>query len=126
MSTQPELDGWDAFVEEHATAPITFKMVDVIVRPLYDFVKSMNAKNIERNDRITSLEQRVAELESRPVLRDAGVWKAGTLYHEGEIVTHDGSGWICRKTHVSNSASNSIDHSCFRLFVTRGKDGRPR
>jgi hypothetical protein len=62
--------------------------------------------------------ERVKELEARPVVKDAGVWEPGREYRPGDIVSHAGSGWICRTLHTS--AGTSPDHASFRLFVKRG------
>ena len=73
---------------------------------------------------IAPLETRIKELEARPIVKDAGVWKSGELYHEGAVVSHGGSGWICRSMHYSTGTEPS--HTDFRLFVKAGRDGKTR
>jgi hypothetical protein len=89
-----------------------------------DGLVQMNERNKERNAKIAALEAKVAELEARPVggVQDAGVWKSGTSYAAGDIVTHGGAAWICRSAHVSTGVTPSHDH--FRLFVKAGRDAR--
>ena len=80
-------------------------------------------KSREAHTRLDDLERRIVELEKRPAgIKDAGVWKSGVTYHPGDIVSHQGSGWICSMTH--DSTGNDVDHSAFRLLVMRGRDGR--
>jgi len=67
-------------------------------------------------------EKRIAALEARPGTKDAGVWRAGALYEAGDIVSHGGSGWICRSAHCSTGTEPNHDH--FRLFVKAGRDAR--
>jgi len=106
--------------------PATMGVLGAMFRGLFDplvaFVKQMNEQNKTRNARIEALEKRVAELEARPVVKDAGVWRAGTVYDAGAIVSHDGSAWICRATHSAGGDQPSPD--CFRMFVKRGRDAR--
>jgi len=87
-----------------------------------DRIKEMNALNRERNRRIDALEQRIAALEARPALHDAGAWRPDTTYNAGALVSFDGSGWICNTTH--RSAGREPSHDCFRLLTKRGRDGR--
>jgi hypothetical protein len=63
------------------------------------------------HDRITALEQQLAEVRTKSVRYD-GVWKAGTIYETNTMVTHDGGLWCCLETH----ASNAFSHRCFRLM----------
>jgi hypothetical protein len=75
-----------------------------------------------RSLRTAPLEKRIAQLEARPVVKDAGVWRTGTLYRAGEIVSHGGSGWICSETH--SAGGPEPNHKFFRLFVTASRDAR--
>jgi len=66
--------------------------------------------------------ERIAALEARPVIKDAGVWRSGAVYQAGALVSHGGSGWICHTAHVSTGTEPS--HDCFRLFVKAGRDAK--
>lgn len=94
------------------------KMSDAFAK-LKAFAIQMNEQNKARNRRLDAL-------EARPLVsvKDAGVWEPGATYAAGDIVTFNGSGWICRSAHVSVGAAPQPD--AFRLFVKRGKDGRDR
>lgn len=68
------------------------------------------------------LEKRVAALEARPELKDAGVWREGTAYAPGNIVSHAGSAWICNKATEGKPPGDG-----WRLLVKRGRDAaKPR
>lgn len=54
-----------------------------------------------------------------PLMTDAGVYRANTDYRQGNVVSHQGSGWICQKD--TRSAPGKSDD--WRLFVKRGNDG---
>jgi hypothetical protein len=73
---------------------------------------------------IAPLRERIAVLESRPSLKDCGVWHSGVVYENGSLVTFDGSAWVCRQAHFAVGDHPSHDH--FRLLVKRGRDGRDR
>ncbi len=70
---------------------------------------------------INALQQRVADLEARPSLEDAGIWDAKTLYRPGHVVTSNGSCWVC-KVNCANAKPGASD--CWRLLVKRGADGK--
>jgi hypothetical protein len=64
----------------------------------------------------------IEELKSRPILKDADVWRPGVAYTPGSLVSFDGSAWFCRKAHVSEGTRP--DHENFRLLVKHGAPGR--
>ncbi|HKQ22892.1 MAG TPA: hypothetical protein VJT81_00435 [Burkholderiales bacterium] len=71
-------------------------------------------------EKIQVLEAKVAELESRPVLKYAGVYSADAEYQRGEFVTHCGSLWHCwTKTREVPGTSDS-----WQLAVKRGAPGK--
>lgn len=72
--------------------------------------------------RIDTLEPKVAELEAKPELHDAGPWKAGAVYQPGAIVSYKGGGWICSTPHVA--VGTDLNHEAFRLLVKSGRDAR--
>jgi hypothetical protein len=68
------------------------------------------------------LHKRIAQLEARPELKYAGVWKAETSYSEGAAVTQDGSCWIAKTFTLPGQKPGDCD--AWQLAVKRGKDGR--
>jgi hypothetical protein len=65
-------------------------------------------------DTVEPLKQRIAELEARPVLEDAGVWQERALYRPGHVVTYKGSAWVCRE---ANSTARPGKSDVWRLMV---------
>ena len=57
---------------------------------------------------------RIAELEARPSLEDAGVWDQAKLYRPGHVTTHDGSAWVCKE---ANSNARPGTSNAWRLMV---------
>lgn len=57
-----------------------------------------------------------------PVVLDAGQYKAGTTYHQGDGVTHGGSYWIAQ----SDTDSKPGESPDWRLAVKKGRDGTSR
>ena len=84
-------------------------------RELLRTIGKFVASEIDRRavSRIAQLEK---ILEQR---RWVGVWAVG-LYHEGNLVTHDGSMWHCNRE--TNSKPGESD--AWTLCVKRGRDGR--
>ena len=56
---------------------------DAVVKAVRDFVARETA----------TLNARITELESRPTVRYAGVWRSGETYTLGSMTTHQGSLW---------------------------------
>jgi hypothetical protein len=85
--------------------------------------QSIHAALVPVRASVAELTTRLAALEARPVgaVKDAGTWKPDRPYDEGDIVTRDGSAWICGRSHISTAR---FDHQAFRLFVKSGRDGR--
>jgi hypothetical protein len=69
---------------------------------------------------IAPLITRIAVLEARPELKDAGPWQSGASYRPGDIVSFQGGAWICK----APTMSQAFNHECFRLLVKRGRDGK--
>ena len=90
------------------------------------WLRSMNSKNAERNQRIAALEQRLAAVEERekalgPPMTYHDVWDRDARYTKGAVVTHSGSGWVALNDNLGRPPGTTSD---WRLFVKRGKDGR--
>ncbi|CAN7769662.1 hypothetical protein [Mesorhizobium sp. LjNodule214] len=73
--------------------------------------------------RLAAVEDRLAELESRPTLKYAGVWSASTTYIPGEIVSHGGSSWHAniKSTGLQPGEGNPAS---WTLMTKRGRDGK--
>lgn len=56
-----------------------------------------------------------------PALLDAGIFRDGTTYEQGDGVTFGGSYWIAQKDQPEGKPGNSSD---WRLAVKKGRDGR--
>lgn len=69
----------------------------------------------------TGDEQRVASFKW-PVPIYRGTHKAGQQYDAGDMVSHQGSGWIAQRP---TSATPGIPNSGFQLAIKRGKDAKP-
>lgn len=67
---------------------------------------------------ISDFEERLAELEARPVFDYRGVWEARE-YIPGQLVTHHGSMWFCKSTTRSQPPSAE-----WQLCVKSGRPGK--
>jgi hypothetical protein len=72
-----------------------------------------------REERI-KLERRIEALEAQQV-KHAGTWRAGMSYRKGNLVSHDGSGWIATRDHPGKPGA---PNSGFTLFVKKGRDAK--
>jgi hypothetical protein len=76
---------------------------------------------IDHQFTISSLEERIKELEARPAAEWRGVWREDRTYAECNIVTHEGALWMAkRETAMRPGSSGSADD--WRMIV---KSGRP-
>jgi hypothetical protein len=90
-----------------------------LISELLQLWDASNEKNAERNQRLDALELRIAALEARKSaagVRWAGQWKNGRTFHEGELVTFDGSLWVC--TRETSSPPKRCDD--YTLIVKQG------
>ena len=85
-------------------------MADVVVMAIKKVTDPLKAKN-------TELEQRIQQLESRPMQKWAGVHVEGTQYSEASLVTKAGSLWVATATTTTTPGDGSGD---WRLIVKRG------
>jgi hypothetical protein len=65
--------------------------------------------------------KRIAALESKPSIQDAGVWHAAKLYQVGDLVSHQGSAFIAKS---ANANARPGESDVWRLLVKRGRDGK--
>jgi hypothetical protein len=70
--------------------------------------KTVRERFTMSDDRIAKLEQRIAQLEARPVMRYMGVFREGEEYEPGAFATHDGGVWHAnRRTGDRPGTSNA-------------------
>ena len=75
------------------------------------------------NDATAPLLARIAELEARPKgLEYRDVWSDTEKYVPGDAVTFSGSMWVCKSESIG--VRPGTGHSCWRLAVKYGRDGR--
>ena len=67
------------------------------------------------------LKERIAELEARPVLEDAGIWRESAVYKPGHVVSFKGSAWTCQQP---NSNARPGKNNCWRLMVKSDQHDR--
>jgi hypothetical protein len=93
-------------VMDDATAPAEFteEVLLALAKSVGEFVK----------ETVAPLKERIAELESRPVLQDAGIWREHTVYNSGAVVSYRGSAWVC---HEANSNARPGKSNAWRLMV---------
>jgi len=63
----------------------------------------------------------VAELEQRSQMGHVGTWTADAEYTEQNVVTHEGSCWLCRVSSTRARPGTSAD---WQLIVKRSKDSK--
>jgi hypothetical protein len=116
---------WDTEAPDQVAEMERWSAANILkVLPLgiwWKFTLSARQKREALAAKVDALETRIKELEARPVVKDAGVWRSGVMYENGDIVSHGGGAWICRAAHYSTGMLPSTD---FRLFVKAGRDGR--
>ena len=114
-----------SFYKRCAKMATPLRVFEIAVTEVWEFIKDMNSKNVERNDKIAALEAKVRELEIRASenksLEYFGVFDGDQQYRRNSAVTHDGSIWISR---TDNPGVPGADHSGWILAVMRGRPGR--
>ena len=112
------------FLVEHAEAGTPMFAFTTLVA----FVRGMNSRNVERNEKIRALEEhnaalekRILELEERPELKYLGVWESSKSYDPGNVVTDHGAMWVARRTPTRRPGDGD---SGWQLAVQRGRDAR--
>lgn len=74
---------------------------------------------------LLKLDARLAALEERPAMRDAGIWEADKAYEPGDVVSYGGSGWVAKHQNRSAKGLNEpgAGNDVWRCFIRRGRDG---
>jgi hypothetical protein len=96
-----------------------------LVLPLLAWARGSNRKNQERNQKIATLEAKIVTLEAEQAqikatafMKDAGVWRHGSVYSPGDVATFKGSAWVCTKAHTADGPV--ADHANWRLLMKGG------
>jgi hypothetical protein len=130
----PAVDGTETFEEltksfeahlaAHRSEAATCEELDVVLtlvtsfrEVVEKFTEQLNAKNIERNERIAALEQKVAQLEARPLPKWCGVFEDGKAYSEASLITDRGSLWLATRDTAQRPGDAG---SGWRLVVKKG------
>jgi phage head maturation protease len=71
--------------------------------------------------RLKPIEQRLAAIETRGEVEYLGVFKPGTIYRKGNLVTHHGSLWSCLQDTTDAPGAAAVG---WRLAAKRGRDGK--
>jgi hypothetical protein len=82
-------------------------LIDAIAPVIREYVVS----------KASALETRIKSLESRPLLKYAGVFREGATYAEGHLATHAGGLWLATE---STTFTPGTAGSGWRLIVKRG------
>jgi hypothetical protein len=120
MSVRELLD-WGAKHFADKTTPATqcdLGALFGVVHRLDEFCQDMNARNIERNEKIAALEKRCAELEARKLPMYAGVFEDGTAYCQSSLVTDRGGLWLAVRDTAQRPGG---PNSGWRLVVKKGE-----
>lgn len=68
---------------------------------------------------IREFERRLARVEEKPSIQYRGVWEKENIYHPGDVVTSQGSSWICKLDTTMRPGGNDS----WQLMVKRGRNG---
>jgi hypothetical protein len=71
--------------------------------------------------RLKPIEERLAAIETRGEVEYLGVFKPGTIYRKGNLVTHHGSLWSCLQDTTDAPGAAAVG---WRLAAKRGRDGK--
>ena len=103
------------FLARFGAKVVTYKALNSMLEATHgEFIKALKAQTI----RIAELEQRIKELESRPLLKYAGTWQSDATYAEGRLTTHGGGLWLAMHT---TNLQPGTEASGWRLVVKRGR-----
>ena len=78
-------------------------------------VKAMDGPRVA--GRLTQLEARIAQLETKPFVKFCGTFQGGKSYDPGDAVVHASALWICR---AATSGTPSKDFVGWQLALKRG------
>jgi hypothetical protein len=109
----------DEFVQRCGTKQVTWAgLVKTLAQTDGMFVEAIKGLKTE----LAEARQEIAALKATAYLKDAGLWKHGATYALGDVAQFSGSAWVCTKAHTASGPT--ADHTCWRLWIKRGKDGK--
>jgi hypothetical protein len=85
---------------------------DHLIRIIGEFIVQQDNKLMAR---IKALEERLDNF------RDCGVWKEGEIYFDMNMVSHNGSFWLCKCRTQNKPGTDPVS---WRLVAKHGRDGR--
>ena len=119
MSTTTAPETMAAFLEKHGKKPASYAAVtgalDAMKTATVEALKRQRTAVTALEQKVAALEQDIAALKSTAYLKDAGIWRHGTIYAVGDVAQHSGSPWVCVKAHTAEGPTP--DHACWRLWV---------
>jgi hypothetical protein len=84
-------------------------------------VEPVRSENARLSAELVGLRDRVKELESRPSLKYAGIWKSDAVYGSGTFITDGGSVWHAQRASVGERPGSG---DAWQLAVKKGRDAR--
>ena len=104
----------DEFNQRYGAKAVTWKALTAVLDTTHgEFIKVLKAQKAT----IVALEQRIKELEGRPLLKYAGAWKSDATYAEGRLTTHGGGLWLAMN---ATDRQPGTEASGWRLIVKKG------
>ncbi len=110
-----------ATARESAAAPAPAVSRAELDSMLHAIADGVGAAISRERTTVRQLEKRVRELEAKPELKFAGVWRAGKQYVAGDVVSDRGSAWVAK---TANEGQRPGDTRLWTLVVKRGRDGK--
>jgi hypothetical protein len=102
---------FEEFLQRYGSKTVTYRDLTEISDEILSIAKA-------QKERADKLETRIKDLESRPVLKYAGVYVEGQSYQEGQLVTRSGSLWLST---AATATTPGTPGAAWRLIVKRGK-----
>jgi hypothetical protein len=89
---------------------------------LKSYERDMEAIGKVMKEVIDPMLSRLEALEAKSSMEFRGVWRDGNQYQAGNVVSHGGSGWVCKAANQSQRPGEAPRH--WQLFVKRGRDAK--
>ncbi len=102
-----------AWLDKHGKGSVSWQELDTVVDVITEGVADAFQKHV--NARL-ALEQRIAELEARPLPKYLGTHQAGAHYEAHSMTTRSGSLWFATEDTTSTPGTGGA----WRLIVKRG------
>jgi hypothetical protein len=108
---RPTPETMTEFLRKHGKEPAPYEALDGV------FDECLAAITAAFTTRVAPLEQRIKQLESRPLLKYAGTHVEGQSYQEAQLVTKAGGLWVSTAPTVTTPGTPG---SAWRLVVKKG------